>query len=154
SLAAEVERSGANERRLTVEPKDAPVGDVLLPLVPRRLVLAPDMPVSGHIEIDIGGGGRGEVARGTMTASPDVRNQPGERAPRPVTDEINAAFSYEGATHVIELTRLAVLAGDTNVVVKGHIAPAGDGDFSFELSGGQSAVAGAGAGDQPIRIDR
>ena len=58
SLEAAVERSSGNERRLVVEPKDAPVGDILLPVVPRPLALAPDMPVSGRIEIDIGGDGR------------------------------------------------------------------------------------------------
>jgi hypothetical protein len=154
SLDAEIERNGANERRLIVEPKDAPVGDVLLPLVPRALAIAPDMPVSGHIEIDIAGDGRVRSASGSMTAGAAEWNQPGKAAPLLVTDEISAAFSYDGATHVIEVGKLSVLAGDTNILLKGHIAPAAGGDFSFDFAGGESAIAGAGPGDRPILLDR
>lgn len=154
SLNAQIERDGANERRLIVEPKDAPVGDVLLPLVPRGLALAPDMPVSGHIEIDIGGDGRVRNAKGSMTAGAASWNQPGEKSPLMVTDEISTAFSYDGTTRVIEVERFSVLAGETNIQLKGQISPTVGGDFSFEFAGGQSALAGAGPSDRPITLDR
>jgi hypothetical protein len=155
SLDAEIERNGANEHRLIVEPKDAPAGDVLLPLVPRALALAPDMPVSGHIEIDIGGDGRVRSAEGSMTAGAAAWKQPGGlTSPLLVTDEISAAFSYDGSTHVVEINKFSVLAGETNIALKGRIVPAANGDFSFDFSGGDSAIAGAGPGDRPILLER
>jgi hypothetical protein len=154
SLEAAVERSGMNERRLVVQPKDAPVGDILLPLMPRPLALAPDMPVSGRIEIDIGGDGRVRTAKGELTAGAAAWNKPGEKSPLMVTDEITAAFAYDGASHVIDLRKFGVLAGDTDLSVSGHITPTADGDFAFELSGANGAVSGARPGDQPISIAR
>ena len=154
SLNAEIERNGANERRLIVEPKDAPVGDVLLPLVPRPLALAPDMPVSGRIEIDLGGDGRVRSAKGTMTAGAAAWNRPGEASPLLVTDEISATFSYDGTTRIIDVGKFSVLAGDTNLAMSGHIAPGTDGNFTLDFSGSDSAIAGAAPGDRPIQIDR
>jgi hypothetical protein len=118
------------------------------------LALAPDMPVSGHIEINIGGDGRVRSASGSMTAGAAAWNEPGKTAPLLVTDEISANFSYDGATHVIEVAKLSVLAGETNIAVKGHIAPSAGGDFAFDFAGGQSAVAGAGPNDRPIELER
>ncbi|HEV3248061.1 MAG TPA: AsmA-like C-terminal region-containing protein [Beijerinckiaceae bacterium] len=154
SLEAAVERGSGNERRLVVEPKDAPVGDILLPVVPRPLALAPDMPVSGRIEIDIGGDGRVKNAQGELMAGAAAWNKPGEKAPLLVTDEIAAAFAYDGTSHVIELRKFGVLAGDTDVAVSGRITPTSDGDFAFEFSGANGAVAGAGPNDQPISLAR
>ncbi|MFI5013614.1 MAG: AsmA-like C-terminal region-containing protein [Hyphomicrobiales bacterium] len=154
SLDAAVERGGANERRLVVEPKDAPIGDVLLPILPRPLTLAPDMPVSGRIEIDIGGDGRVRRAQGSLTAGAAAWNKPGEAAPLLVTDEITADFVYDGASHVIDVSKFGVLAGDTNLAVKGRISPAAEGDFRFEFSGTDGTVAGAGPGEPPIQLDR
>ncbi|MBV9741027.1 MAG: hypothetical protein JOZ30_15430 [Hyphomicrobiales bacterium] len=154
SLEAAVERGSGNERRLVVEPKDAPLGDILLPVVPRPLALAPDMPVSGRIEIEIGTDGHVGEARGELTAGAAAWNKPGEKAPLMVTDEITAAFAYDGTSHVIELRKFGVLAGDTDVSVGGRIIPNSDGDFSFEFSGANGFVAGAGADDQPISLSR
>ncbi len=154
SLEAAVERGSGNERRLVVEPKDAPVGDILLPVVPRPLALAPDMPVSGRIEIDIGGDGRVRQAQGELMAGAAAWNQPGEKAPLLITDEIKAAFSYDGLSHAIDLRKFGVLAGDTDVTVSGRITPTSDGDFAFEFSGANGSVAGAGPNDQPISLSR
>jgi hypothetical protein len=154
SLEAAVERSSGNERRLVVMPKDAPVGDVLLPVVPRPLALAPDMPVSGRIEIDIGGDGRVRHAQGELMAGAAAWNKPGEKATLLVTDEITAAFAYDGLSHVVELRKFGVLAGDTDVSVSGRISPTSDGDFAFEFSGANGAVAGTGPNDQPILLAR
>jgi hypothetical protein len=154
SLDAAVERGAGNERRLVVSPKDAPVGDVLLPLVPRPLVLAPDMPVSGRIDIDIGGDGRVKTAQGALTAGAAAWNKPGETSPIMVTDEISAAFSYDGSSHAIEVSKFGVLAGDTDLSVKGHILPATDGNYAFEFTGGKGAVAGATPGERPIVLER
>jgi len=154
SLQAMVTRSGINERRLVVEPKDAPVGDILLPLVPRRLVLAPDMPVSGHFEINIADDGRVATAQGSLTAGAAAWNKPGEAAPLLVTDEISAAFTYDGASRKVEISKFGILSGDTNLAIKGEIVPAAAGDFAFEFSGADAAVAGAGPGDRPILLER
>ncbi|MBV9569154.1 MAG: hypothetical protein JO172_13555 [Hyphomicrobiales bacterium] len=154
SLEAAVERSGINERRLVVEPKDAPLGDILLPVVPRPLALAPDMPVSGRIAIDIADDGHVKNAQGELMAGAAAWNKPGEKAPLLVTDEITASFSYDGLTHAIELRKFGVLAGETDVSVSGRISPSTDGDFAFEFSGANGAVAGAGPADQPISLGR
>ncbi|MBV9516778.1 MAG: hypothetical protein JO068_01550 [Hyphomicrobiales bacterium] len=154
SLEAAVERSGINERRLVVEPKDAPLGDILLPVLPRPLALAPDMPVSGRIAIDIGDDGHVTNAQGELMAGAAAWNKPGEKAPLLVTDEITASFAYDGLSHVIDVRKFGVLAGDTDVSVSGRISPRNDGDFTFEFSGANGAVAGAGPADQPIALAR
>ena len=154
SLEAAVERSGMNERRLVVEPKDAPLGDILLPVLPRPLALAPDMPVSGRIAIDIGDDGRVKNAQGELMAGAAAWNRPGEAAPLLVTDEITASFVYDGSSRVIEVRKLGVLAGDTDVSVNGRVSPTSDGNFEFEFTGANGAVAGAGIADQPISLAR
>ena len=154
SLEAAVERGAGNERRLMVSPKDAPIGDVLLPLMPRALALAPDMPVSGRIDIDILGDGHIKTAQGALTAGAAAWNKPGESSPIMVTDEISAAFSYDGTSRAIEFSNFGVLAGDTDLSVKGHIVPAADGLYAFEFSGANGAVAGATPAERPITLER
>jgi hypothetical protein len=154
SLEAAALTTGQHERRLSIEPKDAPVGDVLLPFVPRPLALAPDMPVSGHIEINVGADGRATRATGSLTAGAAAWNKPGEKSPLLVTDELTAAFGYDGATRAVDVTKFGVLAGDTRIEISGQIVPASDGNFSFEFTGANAVMAGASPGEHPVPIDR
>jgi hypothetical protein len=139
--------------RAAIRATDAPVQDLLLLSGLSALPATADLELSGQIDA-VFANGRVSALKARLASNAGViQIDDKDTSPLPVERSfIDASWAEDRRTLVLE--RLELTGGDTHLRVAGELtAPADEPGWRAHLVGRDATLAGAAAGDPPVRID-
>jgi hypothetical protein len=154
-LNGDAKREGEGDKtayRASLVTEGAPIEDILLLTGLSALPATTDLEFSGRIDAAYAGGRVTELKARLDSNAGMIQIDDKDTSPLPV-ERASIEVDWREAEGALNLQRLELKGGDTHVRLQGRLeTPSATGSWRALLSGKDAVLAGAAAGDRPVRI--
>ncbi len=156
SFQADVAGRPGERRDLKVNVQNVSVAEFIGFSDPGTVPATTDMPVNGDFSLSLAPDNAIVALGGRITGGSAIVMFEHPDAEPIFVDSVKGEFGWDAAAHAVTVETLQLVAGDTQWRLRGRVGiPQVDGAFwTVDLASDDSAMAGEGPQDMPVRIDR